>query len=52
MADLQRPKEEILAASDAVYNYVLDLETKLEASWAGKHVAIVAVVAFVLGWIV
>lgn len=36
----------------SVQSYVFDLETKAENSWAGKHVLLVAVIAFVIGYVV
>lgn len=51
MADLQRPSEEIVKTSDVLYNYIVDLEAKAQSSWAGKHVALVALIAFAVGYV-
>lgn len=35
--------------SAEVRSYIFDLEAKVEASYAGKHVLLVAVIAFLVG---
>lgn len=38
-------------AYEVALNDILDLEAKLEKSWAGHHVLFVALVAFAVGYI-